>query len=488
MKHKCIILAAVVAAAYFVPCAAVAQSVEEAVRIGLDNSPSLQAERSRIAAVMETQVQARNLRRPSVQLEATSSLRQRNVLLPSGPYSRESTEPGAVTLNFSQPVMLGGRYQAAAREADLRVARSTARIRALEMDVVRDVIIAYANVRRDFQIASIRSQGVVWLSQQLTGAQARKNEGLVGLTEVSQVETRLANARGAASSAQSQLQASWATLERRLGVKPTGLTDDSLGSIRFPATLPEALDQARSTNSIIKVAYLDEDIARAIARGAQAENAPRVTIQASVSGASDVSFNGGRNYDAQIGARVTVPLWSGGQPQSRTRAALAESNAARLDAIATERQLTEQVTQAWAALQAARNAIAIAEELVRAAQVARTGAELEFDIGLRNIIEVLNQEQELQNAKVGLEMARAELIFVQASLSSLLGQDPTGVITEDTQFDVARMNVPYAAKSPGQLARWERPLVTVFESLDETRSVVVPASRSLRKAVFGPEQ
>jgi outer membrane protein TolC len=182
-----------------------------------------------------------------------------------------------------------------------------------------------------------------------------------------------------------------------------------------------------------------------------------------------------------------MPLWSGGQPQSRARAALAESNAARFDAIADERLLTEQVTTAWARLNAARNSKAIAEELVRAAQVARRGAELEFDIGLRSIIEVLNQEQELQEARVGFESAKAELMAAQAALSSLIGLDPTGVINERTQFDPSKMAISYATATPGTLAVWERPLVTVFEVVDDAQLDTRSTINTLKRSIFGPE-
>lgn len=455
--------------------------------MGLDTSPILQAERARLTGIMEQQVQARNLRRPAIQLEASTSIRQ-TAVLQAGTYNRGRTEPGAVSVSANQPLMLGGRYEAALREADLRVGQSIARIRSRELITIRQIIEAYANVRRDYQASATRAQGVEWLARQLSGARLRQQEGLVGLTEVSQVETRLANAQNAASTSRARLQSSWATLERLIGSRPTGLTEDAIEPIGLPATLPEAIDLAKSMSHDLKASRYNEDIARAVARSAQVENAPRVNLQASVSGTSDVGFNGGRNYDAQIGARLVVPFWNGGQPQSRTRAALSEANAARFDAIGVERLLEEQVTQAWAALEAARNASSIAQELVRAAQVARTGAELEFDIGLRSIIEVLNQEQELQDARVNLVNTRANLMIAQANIFALLGLDPTGTINASTEFDPARMVTSFASPIPGKLATWERPLVTVFEGLQETQRSVQPTVQRVKRAIFGPEQ
>lgn len=488
MDCKRALLATVMSVAPFLPSAAFSQSVAEAVRSGLDNSPTLAAARARVSGVMEQQVQAKNLRRPSVQLTGETTILQNAVRRQDGTYNLGQTEPGTVSISVSQPLMLGGRFQAATREADLRVARTVARLRSQELQEVRLIIQAYAGVRRDFEVAAIRAQGVSWLSQQLVGAQARQNEGLVGLTEVSQVQTRLSTARAASISAQARLQASWATLERLVGFQPTGLTEDKLNSVGIPGTLGEAIDLALATSNDLKASRLDEEVARAVARTAQAETGPRVNLQAGVTARSDIGYNGGRNYDAQIGARVVIPLWSSGQPQSRVRAALAESNAARLDSMAGERRIKELVTQAWASLQAAEESIVVAEELVGSAQSARTGAELEFDIGLRSIIEVLNQEQELQESKVNLENSKANLMIAQAGMSELIGLDPTGVISEATQFDPTKLDAPFTTLTPGKLAAWERPLVDTFETIDDLSISSLPSLRSVRKSIFGPEQ
>jgi outer membrane protein TolC len=241
-------------------------------------------------------------------------------------------------------------------------------------------------------------------------------------------------------------------------------------------------------NHDLKATRYNEDIARAEARSAQAENAPRVNVIASVSGVSDSGYNGGRNYEAQVGARLIMPFWSAGQPQSRARAALSEANAARFEALGQERVLEEQVTQAWAALEAARNASTISAELARAAQVARTGAELEFDVGLRSIIEVLNQEQELQDARVNLATSRSNLMVALSNIYILIGLDPTGIINSTTEFDPSRMVTSLAGRRPGQLARWERPLVGVFDVVNEAQKATKPIVKDVTRAIFGPEQ
>ena len=131
-----------------VPSSLSAQTLAEAVKLGLETSPALQADRMRLNATRELQVQANNLRRPSIQIDGSTNLRE-NASLSRGAYNFGRTEPASLSIQAVQPLMLGGRYQAAVREADLRLAQSIERIRARELTVVRQIIEAYATVRRD---------------------------------------------------------------------------------------------------------------------------------------------------------------------------------------------------------------------------------------------------------------------------------------------------------------------------------------------------
>ena len=85
-----------------------AQSITEAVRSALDTNASLQAERLRLSATMEQQIQARNLRRPVVQFEANTALRATAAGKPRA-LDLSRAEPGSLSLQLIQPLYLGGR-------------------------------------------------------------------------------------------------------------------------------------------------------------------------------------------------------------------------------------------------------------------------------------------------------------------------------------------------------------------------------------------
>ncbi len=446
-------------------CPAHAQSINEVVGMALAQSPAIKSERLRLDSISEQQVQARNLRRPTLRADVSAGMAYNGQRI-VGRNIWEDTKPLTASLSLSQPLMLGGRFQATLREADIRVAQAIARIRSLELLAVRNALDAYADVVRDWTILGIRDEGVVNLTGQLRATQARKDAGLIGLTDVAQAETRLAAAQGQQASAKARLTASWAILERIIGSRPTELVEVELLPGTLPGTLAEAVSYGIRSSHDIKIARFNEEISRASARTIQTEVGPRATLEGSVDGAANSGIQGARSVNAQVSARLVIPLWSAGQNQSRVRAALAEANASRIDSLDLEQQLAERITIAWANLEAADSNVTAAAEQVRAAKVARLGAELEQRLGARTTLDVLNQEQEFLDAKVNLASAKREYMVATTLLLTLLGIDPTGRINPDTEFSLERDPKMVLDVPRGSPAFLERPLVALHDRLE----------------------
>ncbi len=77
---------------------------------------------------------------------------------------------------------------------------------------------------------------------------------------------------------------------------------------------------------------------------------------------------------------------------------------------------------AWKSLKAAQAQIAAFTDQVAAAQVALDGVEQEQFVGLRTVLDVLDAEQELFQAKVNLVRARHDAIVSSYRLKSATGE------------------------------------------------------------------
>jgi outer membrane protein len=114
-------------------------------------------------------------------------------------------------------------------------------------------------------------------------------------------------------------------------------------------------------------------------------------------------------------------LVSGGLNASRARESRASRTAARLERVDAERRVRETVTSAWTGLEAARAARISAAEQVKAAEDAYRGVSLERETGLRATVEVLDQEQDLLDARIALAQAEREFVVAERQLLSALG-------------------------------------------------------------------
>ena len=86
------------------------------------------------------------------------------------------------------------------------------------------------------------------------------------------------------------------------------------------------------------------------------------------------------------------------------------------------REAQEQARSSWADLVSARARIISLQASVNAQQVAFEGVQQEAEVGSRTVLDVLDAEQELLNARVSLVQAQRDLIVAGYQVLSAIGQ------------------------------------------------------------------
>jgi outer membrane protein len=120
-------------------------------------------------------------------------------------------------------------------------------------------------------------------------------------------------------------------------------------------------------------------------------------------------------------ARVTMPLYEGGQIYSQTRQAqekLAQSVGLTDDA---RRTAVQAAIQAWETIQAASASAYSLQATIHAAEIALEGVRQEAQVGSRTVLDVLNQEQELFGDRVQLVQAQHDVGVAEFNLSQQIG-------------------------------------------------------------------
>jgi outer membrane protein len=456
------------------------QTLPEAVTLALRSNPGLESQRAALGALGQRRVQATAQRRVQISGEtsfgyAGSWSRARGLVGAVGSSAYSETAPATIGVVAAQPIWLAGRVEAALSQADAQIAQADARLSSAEINVMRDVVIAYADLGRDLDGVNIRRQNVAALSRQFEAARVRFDVGDITKTDVAQVEARFASSRTALASAEARVDATLASIERLIGQMPTNLRP-SFAITRLPGSLEQAQVLARAANPDIAAARFGEAIAKAGARVIEAENRPRATLQANAGGALDQGFEGNRGGNVGVTARLSVPLFTGGIASSRMSEALGNANAARLSALDVERQVVERVSNGWRQTQVARDAVLSTTQQVNAARIAFEGAELEQSVGLRTTLDVLIQQQELLEAELARAGADRDLQVANASLVAA-----TGLLTPDS-FATVRPPVPQVVM-PKPLFP-EEPMIIVQRGLDR----VIPLPSRVTGGMVGVDR
>jgi outer membrane protein len=403
-----LLLATVSLAAVSAPAMAQASqdTLGDAVASAISNNPQLMAERQTRAVANETLKQAQAGMLPSVSLNGSVNTQQltfgRTFTTPSGTFPLDGQQERAqVGLEARQSLWSGGTLTARKRQAQAGVTTAEAELRGVEQQIILSVVSAYMDVRRAEEEVRIRERDVDSLRQQVQAARDRFSAGDVTRTDVAQAESRAAGSVGALAASRARLAAARAEYERVVGRPPVQLATPPVAP-QLPGTLQEATEEARAANPAVTAARAREEAALRGIDAAKGDLMPSLDIVGSAGMIETYQDRTFRDTNVGIGAQVRVPLYEGGLLSSKTRQARLESDRARYERMAAEREAAANATAAWHEVIAAREAVTASRSRVAAAELAREGTVQELAVGERTTLDVLDQERELLEAQLDL--------------------------------------------------------------------------------------
>lgn len=449
------LLAAVGVGALLLGGAANADTLRDALIQTYKSNPTLTGERAQLRGLDENVSIAKSAARP--QIAATGGLNQD--LVSTGAGNGRNLSVGA---DVSFPLFQGGRVRNSIRAADERVLAGRANLRATEGDVFTEAVGAYMDVIRDRSIVTLNLNQVRVLETDLQASKDRFEVGDLTRTDVAQSEARLSLARSNLATAEGRLTGSEENYRRVIGALPGDLQPPpALPSL--PATPDQAVDVALANNADlvavaaqIRAAGLDVNVARA-------DRLPTVSAvtggdYVNFLGTADKQFGGVGNDNsrtsASVGVQARLPIYQGGLVGARVRRAQAFQSQILEQGVEIERAVIAQTRAAFSSYQAALDAIKSNEIAVSANSLALEGTRAEQSVGTRNVLDVLNAEQELLNSQVALVTARRDAYVAGFGLLNAMGQAEV----QDLNLDGGALYDPVAnyERVTGKWSDWSK--------------------------------
>lgn len=411
------------------------ETLQEAIDLAFQTNPALAAQRIDVGVAREQLNQAKGARAPTVDLTGSTGYESLDSNQPIA-FGTGDRPLARVGLQATLPVYTGGRIAAGIEQARAGILSADAQLDGAGQDLILNVVVAYVDVLRDREALLIRANSVALLEEQLRAATDRFEVGVATRTDVKQAEARLQGARASYAGAQAQLEASLSIFEVFVG-QPAGDLAELPGAPQEPDTYETALQQALAENPDLKALRQAERAADQAVRAAKGNARPSVSIVGAASAqetfdqeALGISPTGEfvtlppnnyRDTSLSVFAQASVPLFQGGVLRSRVRAAKLQREQARLQTLTAERQIVASIAQAWFGNIAAEQAITASERQVEAAEIAYEGAQEELSVGTRTTLDVLDQEQQLLEARLGLINAERDAYVATYQLLRAMG-------------------------------------------------------------------
>ncbi len=268
------------------------------------------------------------------------------------------------------------------------------------------------------------------LDTQLRANERRLQSGLGTVLDPLETRTRLAQVQAQADQLASRLRSQALTIERLSGpgaALPLGLRANTAAPAAKPAAnlppLPEALTTATDRNPALQDARAGAQAADEVTRARGAESwQPTVDATASTSRTRQTQrFEGvseQQNVQSRaVGVALNWPLLTGGYQLERQREATALLTGAQARVDSAQQRLDTGLRDAYQRLDQAENRLARLQTLVDSAQATQDAITKAWAAGLRSNTELLNSQQQLFEAKLGLASAR--VAAMQATVDAL---------------------------------------------------------------------
>ena len=413
-------VASAIAIAAFAAAPAHADNLVDAWVRAYQTNPTIDAQRAALRAADERVSQALSGWRPFVTGSGSAGVADVDSNLGTTSTNTE-LYPARVALSLQQPVYRGGRTVAGTDRAQSDVEVQRAQLLDTEQQVFLDVGTAYMNVLRDQAVVELNENNVRVLDRQYDATNDRFSVGEVTRTDVALAQAATARARADLTRAQGNLEISRANYERLVGELP-GRLEQPPAILDVPRSKAAALEAAVSDNPTFLAATFSEQAALANVRLVEGELLPTVNLTASLSRDWDSQARDSRIDQGRIAGELTVPLYQGGGVAARVREAKQLAGQQRTRAEEARRAVVEAATQAWESLESARARIRSLEAEIEASKIALEGTQQEALVGTRTVLDVLNAEQSLLDARVNLVSSQRDLAVAAFQLASASGR------------------------------------------------------------------
>lgn len=347
-------------------------------------------------------------------------------------FSNKNSYSGNYSVDASMNLYNGGQTKNNIRLAEINSQIAELQVLASELNIEEQITQLYVQILYSQDAVEHDDELIALAQSQLEQARARKQAGLFNKADVSQFESQLAQNKYQKVADETTLDSYRLQLKQlmeldgdeNLQLADPQLTGNVLADLPDKQTVFQNAVASRPELKAHQLAmdrtYIDEEIAKA---------GKKPVINASA-GISTTNSTGNGNMFTQlknqwsngIGVSMIIPIWDHGKTKNAVARARLERESAYLDMVETQKNLWKTIENYWLQARNNQQRYVAAKEKVDYCRESYDLTSEQFRLGLKNIVELTQDETNLSTAIQQMLQAKYEALLNIALLKYYNGE------------------------------------------------------------------
>lgn len=410
------------------PAAAATYDLAACVERGLRMNPEIASRKIAIQEIEKELPKAGNLFLPTITLSSqVTNLNNANAVERNNDYLDQESK--TANLRLTQPLFTGFTGLNTLQKVKFLKEYRQTELREAEAVLTRDIHRQYFDFLRLSEEVAANRETIAGLEKQLAAAQAFYAQGMAARQQVLQVEVRLASARQDLLQVRTQAANSRLRLNNLLAEESGAETEFSGQLVDFTYTEPRPLAeylQLAEKRPDLRLVAINIELSKRESKLIMARALPQLNLEANyndhtVDYDQDQFLDEGRDYWS-LGLNVSLNLFRGGADIAAYSQQLLAASRYEEERRKLRGRIEMQVHATFASMQEARQRIDSAFAIRELATASLEAAWARFKTGVGTTVEVLDAQEDVRRALIGIAKARTDFQLARADLDYLTGQ------------------------------------------------------------------
>ncbi|WP_043157589.1 TolC family outer membrane protein [Aeromonas diversa] len=280
----------------------------------------------------------------------------------------------------------------------------------------------YLNVLRQQEILELSRRNLEVHEQIKGDITKRTDSGLGSTADQTQIEGRVARAYANMAAAENNYQDAQTEFVRVVNGMPKDLVAPVPDASKMPGSVNDALKVATELHPTLLSSLQDVEAAKYQNEGAKANFYPKVTFEVDQTWNEDTGGLNGRSDELTAMVRMRYNLLRGGADMAQTKATSALYSQAKDIHLNAFRQVEEGTRLAWNARESLTKQKDFIQQHVDASYETVQAYKKQFGLGQRTLLDVLNTENELFEARKSYITAEYDALLADYRVLNAMGR------------------------------------------------------------------